>query len=183
MLPTYHFDCSWLSDYPEERESLFIQGGANLSMVNIRDMDCTEYKYILEALQQIDDIINDSNKGEVSLTVLEELIIENQIAKERDDLGFEKIETLNDYASALINHWFKMQTECYINWGELNEYKWISTICLNVLFPSIEKIGYYNIGKDNVDGLLLGYCICFSEYKIESFSLFSSIILALYKLS
>ena len=133
-------------------------------MVNITDMESIEYKYILRALKQIGDIMVWGSydpyhcKQEVSLNVqedLEELIIENQIAKERDDLGFEKFESLNDYASALIEHWFKMKTQCNINWDQLKEYKWISAVCLNILFPSIVTISYYNIGFDDVEGLLL----------------------------
>ncbi len=45
--PTYHFDCSWLSDFMAEKECLFIQGGANLSMVNITSMNHNSYEIIL----------------------------------------------------------------------------------------------------------------------------------------
>eukprot|EP01084_Bolivina_argentea_P320194 555525_1 len=55
----YYFSLSWLSDYPNENEHLFIQSESQLNMVNIVDVKSgLEYKPILDNLNNIENIFN-----------------------------------------------------------------------------------------------------------------------------
>mmetsp|Transcript_18274 Transcript_18274/g.28936 ORF Transcript_18274/g.28936 Transcript_18274/m.28936 type:complete len:389 (+) Transcript_18274:1-1167(+) len=155
---TFHFNCSWLSDFPSEKEHLFMQGGANLCMVNITDMDNTEYDVVLKALAAIDSILSRTDQRDHDHAMrninFAKAVVEHQIAKKTNDLNFRMLETLNEYGSALIDEWFETKSSCSIDWSQWKEYTWIEVRCLNILMHNLQTVWYNNVGAADVDQML-----------------------------
>eukprot|EP01084_Bolivina_argentea_P294097 505959_1 len=110
---TKYFAVSWLSNYPSERECLFIQNESTLQIVNIKDPQTgCNYGLIIDALEIIDQIVSDQfiETNHIRFAAGEKLItkiIHDRLSNEIDNEKYCKFNSLQSYARKLINRYFE----------------------------------------------------------------------------
>eukprot|EP01084_Bolivina_argentea_P211681 360032_1 len=164
-----YFAVSWLSDYGNESECLFIQNDSDdfqtLIICNIFDPNSSiEYAGILQTLFCIDFYINtnhpSSSMDEMPRTnniiSLMKVIIENQLSYTSEQ--FEPFKSLTQYAKNMCNVYFAKQKSITIDYIKCNvkcpfviqlffhsNYEWINMDIINSLFPNITSISIKNV--------------------------------------
>eukprot|EP01084_Bolivina_argentea_P302159 521507_1 len=154
----YYLSLTWLSDYPSEKEHLFIQSGRWLQMTNIIDVTTQEeYESILKATFIISRLLSPQKINEdvdQTTQVLVINIIYHYLAQKLPHkYASDKYEfkTLNEYARQIINTFFELKRECVeidcSYWLNKHKYmaeilfhedrRWIKMEELNALFPNI----------------------------------------------
>eukprot|EP01084_Bolivina_argentea_P170506 295447_1 len=145
---------AWCSDFPNEREHLFIQSGAGLKFVNITDVkndfdfDCIlEAIHILNSLDVIDEHYSD-RKGEIAARLI------------KQETDTETWDSLNIYAKKLFHLYCSEITFLQINWKEMeSKYSGIHQVLktekfnvidfglLGSLYPNLEEVyvSYMNL--------------------------------------
>eukprot|EP01084_Bolivina_argentea_P174214 301764_1 len=165
---TKYFDVAWLSDFPAEKECLFIQNtGLNkLEIKNIWDLkNDTEYCLILHALRYINLI---STWYKITIPINEHLeqivvaIIQHQLSFV--DATYKPFKSLSEYAKDMIFRFFQKNgffVQFYFevmkesNWSVLfdelchSEFDWIRLRRIIQLFPNNEIIRVKNITLNN----------------------------------
>eukprot|EP01083_Nonionella_stella_P098563 277204_1 len=122
-----YLDVSWLSDYTDESEHLFIQNDIPLNIVNIMDgATGSHYKLILKSLQIIDHICimsyTDKTKNNVFCAMISK-IFENQLSIYCGDRYKPWITLQNSqYGSKLINTYFCNKYAITINFMYSKDY-------------------------------------------------------------
>eukprot|EP01084_Bolivina_argentea_P095037 170864_1 len=151
---TKYFSVSWLSDYANESEYLFIQNEDVMKICNIIE-PATGYEFyvILKALNILDKITNDQlmdHEITNTIRVLISQIISHQLSN--NIISYQTMEQLHPYGKLLINTYCNNKTQVKINLYKQQEYSFlfdllVSSECksinvnwLNVLFPNLEWI-------------------------------------------
>eukprot|EP01084_Bolivina_argentea_P303099 523247_1 len=154
-----YFSVSWLSDYGNEFERLFIQNDHSFIVYNIIDPDSGfEYKHILMALQNIDVLIHSYIDADVrfagekkyakgnklnitnSIEALMELIISDRLSTFASK--YKPFTTLDTFSRSICNKYFENSDKCEIGM----DYTYIeksSPLVFGLLFD--EKLGWIKI--------------------------------------
>eukprot|EP01084_Bolivina_argentea_P196916 337541_1 len=152
------FSCSWLSDYGNEAEYLFIQGSSKLFCNNIYHLTTgLEFAVILDALQFICTIMDSSNevtriapnRDKEKIKLLARTILESQLSVKNSN--FQRFESLHTYAQKLIDTYFNNQLEQHIT-QEFFKSKTMDD--LMTLFPNVVKVRVSEIELNNVTGII-----------------------------
>eukprot|EP01084_Bolivina_argentea_P248808 416275_1 len=150
-----YLSVSWLSDYANESEYLFIQSSYGFRFNNImHPKSGTEYKIILDAIKIIQRLIN----GELLTDLAENMkiliikIIEEQLSHKIS--SYEPFYSLDDYSKNLINIYFHNVKTITLRGCMTNDYSWffnfitgserdwikLNAYIISILFPNIENI-------------------------------------------
>eukprot|EP01084_Bolivina_argentea_P279283 477447_1 len=100
------FDVSWLSDFSNEHEYLFIQNPGHLNINNIVDVKCNyNFDIIIESLQVIESITTSTTNGSVTPSKDIKLIIRKIVYDQLSTriLIYQRFFSLHNYARKLIN--------------------------------------------------------------------------------
>eukprot|EP01084_Bolivina_argentea_P311822 539803_1 len=157
---------SWLSDYGNEYENLFIQNEFRILIHDIMDpFTGHHYGSILNCLRIIDRITTgnvaiESNKDIYQVSdsnlLLIRALIENQLSQFLPLDGYKELKSLSKYGKNLVNEYFKRKRTISIGW-EMQQYPRLWNIfCtlnnnglgikqLNVLFPNCTEIAVNGI--------------------------------------
>eukprot|EP01083_Nonionella_stella_P173335 597651_1 len=147
-----YFDCGWLSNYPSERELLFIQNSYPLQMIDITiaEMEMSiSYHLILSAMHFIDKLMSSQQIDpdmycHASIGHLSSKIISHRLSL--------TMFSLTDYATTLINTYFDNKKSIKIEMRCLKQplYHYIMDVLLSfhllnvsqilMLFPNLEHI-------------------------------------------
>eukprot|EP01083_Nonionella_stella_P190345 704952_1 len=147
-----YFDCGWLSNYPSERELLFIQNSYPLQMIDITiaEMETSiSYHLILSAMHFIDKLMSSQQIDpdmycHASIGHLSSKIISHRLSL--------TMFSLTDYATTLINTYFDNKKSIKIEMRCLKQplYHYILDVLLSfhllnvshilMLFPNLEHI-------------------------------------------
>eukprot|EP01084_Bolivina_argentea_P288365 494918_1 len=149
-----YFSCSWLSDFGNEKEFLFIQDSGIFSMVDIIDAKIgVEYSIILYALDVISAIFNHTKSkltDDIPDTIqyLIQSIIHNEISYKQPSKY-----CLSEYAKTICHQFFHNKQRIAIHCSQnkekysfmLDEFydcnlKWIRVDLLCILFPNMTAI-------------------------------------------
>eukprot|EP01083_Nonionella_stella_P273009 926083_1 len=156
---------SWLSDFPGEREWLFVQSVSNLLIINILEIESGfEYKMIFTAMQIIHEVIrglfyserlqimNDSDMRRLISMILKDRVNAHIFEQYKPSL------TLSAFAQQMLNTLFLNQkTVCvhYWRWRKdaalfatlllHHDYEWIDLDSTCALFPNVSAINVSNI--------------------------------------
>eukprot|EP01084_Bolivina_argentea_P010940 20427_1 len=152
------FDVSWLSDYPSEKEYLFLQMNGflrtNIAITDIIDVEIgIRYSIILKALEGI------SNKNvDDYVSLLAKRLIQNQIVGLRD---YEPFESLSEYGHHICHTYFSKQKHIWLDCAESfirngfirnllfhYNYKCVDLNVLKLLYPNLEIIDIVGIEAD-----------------------------------
>eukprot|EP01084_Bolivina_argentea_P032233 59614_1 len=154
---------NWLSRYPSENESLFVQSIEAISIINIISASIgTEYENILKALQLITDLVSEepvSNIFDEDIIVLAAAILEHQLSKKLEQY---KPYKFDEYAEELIKIYFQNSIKrIFINriamFTMYKKYSSITTLCctsdllwidlkkLNIIFPGAIELSVSGI--------------------------------------
>eukprot|EP01084_Bolivina_argentea_P155811 271517_1 len=148
--PVKYFSCSWLSDYANEMEYLFLQlkyGG--LKFVNITHiMYSMDFHCILESLKIIDHFTNGACYNQHKLSTNAIRIIKNQLS--RHVQIYHGIKSLHPYAQKLINVFCHNKKMLNIDINYCCEYEWICIIDLMNIFPNVATITMINVNSDAI---------------------------------
>eukprot|EP01084_Bolivina_argentea_P104903 187813_1 len=152
-----YFSVSWLSDYANESEYLFVQCQYPLRIDNIMDITYGyEYNMILKALKITDDVLTGYDiEVSVSLSSLVIAMINHQLSCTLPQ-QFKPFNHLSEYAKQLINVYCENKTYVRINCINTHfssmfkavmhsEYQWIKLDLLNIIFPNMVSIDICNI--------------------------------------
>eukprot|EP01084_Bolivina_argentea_P256990 432865_1 len=147
---------SWVSDFPAEKEYLFIQNSAKCMYQNIIEVDSgIEYVQIIEvcrilvaALKGEFDLFKDADD---SMQALITTIIEDKLSAVTQT--YQPFQTLNKYAKHIIDSlfernnilifhfWrFKKYASCISKFFLCDGYEWINLAMIRTLFPNLELI-------------------------------------------
>eukprot|EP01084_Bolivina_argentea_P281968 482552_1 len=153
-----YFSVSWLSDYANESECLFIQNKRPLEINNIVDVEIgIEFDIILRALKLIENVTDGKYLGKMfiprPLAVLAIKIIHHQLSYKLSK--YKPFKSLNKYGKAICNTYCKNKTylllspnykidipllsELFFHSGN----KWIGIKEICMLFPNIKTISMY----------------------------------------
>eukprot|EP01084_Bolivina_argentea_P200249 342451_1 len=162
---TYYFSVSWLSDYGNENEYLFIQG-AHLYINNIVDTTSGyEFGSILNALQclnaytrpdfeypEIDTIQTDENIILQSMSLFVKIVSDRLVMHKSD--GFLK----GEYVKNICDTSFEYVTKIFVDYRYwkthysglfklfcFEKYEWVNISLLNALFKNLKEIHIKNI--------------------------------------
>eukprot|EP01084_Bolivina_argentea_P155676 271289_1 len=153
-----YFSLSWISDYPNELEHLFIQNQSPLHLINIQDCKLGyEYGLILKILGYINYCtIHKNTKNYLkcyvsqndTAQVLMKAIIDNQLS--RNFAKYQEFQSLSGYARKLIDDNLNMIYETHIHYNKYEiiwsaifyrtDYEWIQLDLLNCLLPKLELL-------------------------------------------
>eukprot|EP01084_Bolivina_argentea_P290321 498649_1 len=147
-----YFSCDWLSDFPSEKECLFIQEWEKLTINNIIDVKIAcEYKSILTAMEKIDRAFESAIHVEEiakDIQILVKAVINHQ-------LSVSTIKTLEKYGTNLIRTYFENRTRVTIWFDEIvnnkhiscaleiflhSTFKWVKLKEINLLYPKLKYI-------------------------------------------
>eukprot|EP01084_Bolivina_argentea_P284932 488471_1 len=154
-----HFPLAWISDYPSEQESLFIQNCCSLQINNIIEVKTgIEYVNILRALQIINKMMNrEKLLNRNSITKSEYLLIKQLISHQL----YHSFKSLSKYAESLINTYCKNTCSIEIDYDHNNYYlglidlffhsklNGIKMNLINALFPNISLITIVHVCKSS----------------------------------
>ena len=160
------FDCSWVSDYANEREFFYIGGFGQYMMINNITLFDTgiHLKNIMIALHEIEGIRNGSpslfidrhvsnNHQTIVIAIIEHMLHSSGFVQ------YDKFDSLHEYPSQLIHNTFKANWWVAMSWDDLNfngEHRihrgypylkhllcsekgnWIKFDVIHALYPNIE---------------------------------------------
>eukprot|EP01084_Bolivina_argentea_P178799 309044_1 len=158
------FNVSWLSDYANESEYLFIQNEAPLQVVNITNMQsATDYKVIIKSLQIIDLVVASTTncyKEEIT-EELRDLVVKicNHLLSLQYPFKYDAFQSLDKYAQDMISTHCKEKKEIFIDCENVifkkhlclqklllkPKYGGINFEDINLLFPNIQRIVINNV--------------------------------------
>eukprot|EP01084_Bolivina_argentea_P253001 424867_1 len=160
-----YFSVSWLSNYANEQEYLFIQNAefSGLNIENITDVNTgCEYNRILDALTVIDRMMmgrfDELDHVSNISHVLMKMIISHQISYEI--CTYKSFETLSEYGRKLCDTFFKNRQYVYIDYSQWkDEYSFlVDLLChaddidpvininaINILFPDMKHLALRNV--------------------------------------
>eukprot|EP01084_Bolivina_argentea_P291704 501361_1 len=147
-----YFSVSWLSDYANEAEQLFIQNYSVLKLYNIIGVQHGyEYNVVLAALKSINQIVScDDNDDDVDVITdlmgsLIKKIILHQLSYKR--LQYPKFASLSEYGRAMCSVYFNNKKDieiCYLNYKQKYSFlfeilfhshkEWVNIDLINILF-------------------------------------------------
>eukprot|EP01084_Bolivina_argentea_P058358 106591_1 len=134
-----YFPCSWLSDYPNEQECLFIQSKhSGLKFVNITSAKRgKDFDVIINALKLIDYMLSGNGMNKcIELEPLAIKILEHQLSVHVST--YPKINSMHYYAQTLINSYCKSKSEIKITSTEQTIYQLLFTQNLHFIFPNLK---------------------------------------------
>eukprot|EP01084_Bolivina_argentea_P236051 397023_1 len=160
-----YFSCDWLSDYPNEKEYLFIQNDYTLQVNNITDAQSGhQYETILNALKAVDvaTSTNSASRAEPDhiLDNLQKLISAIIYHKLSSVTEFPEFKSFDEYAIKMINRYCVDKTLFIMHYKKFElrysflknvffhtDFKWIRMDHITLLFPNIEEIcvSYANV--------------------------------------
>eukprot|EP01084_Bolivina_argentea_P272926 464810_1 len=168
-----YFKLAWLSDFPNEKEHLFIQNQGTLSIANITDARTgVEFDCILKAIRVLQEITSYVNRANftngldfgniLDITDNEAQfiagILSHQLSIKLPD-QWEPFKSLHEYGVQLFNLYCVNKTALGINFMNKKdwlffhgllfhteyEYEWIKLDLLKILFPSILEMRIENL--------------------------------------
>eukprot|EP01084_Bolivina_argentea_P291285 500608_1 len=165
-----YFSVSWLSDFGNEKEYLFVQNEnvRHLSIGNIIDArEGLEYNYILDVLIVINKIFTDKLDEKQIITnsmfQMIKALISNQLSKAIEE--YQSFNSLTEYGKKICNRFFQNAGRLCINYSKWKQkYKFLVEIlfyqkeeCINVkllnaLFPEMWTL---QLNEVNLCSLLL----------------------------
>eukprot|EP01083_Nonionella_stella_P008757 25314_1 len=161
---TRYFTVSWLSDFPAEAETLFVQNDGSLYVTNVVDVQLAlDYGILLQALKCIHstttlttDIYADFHVYWQDNHSLAKAIIVRQLSKTISK--FKSPAPLSDYATKICDMYFESIKSVHFDFVECkqkysffsdilfcNKYDWIDMDLTFALFPNIVNITIRNI--------------------------------------
>eukprot|EP01084_Bolivina_argentea_P001927 3564_1 len=173
-----YFSVSWLSDYGNENEHLFVQNQDYLRLGDIIDAtNGIEYKPILDALQQIDLIscafcdlkngIKDTWNEEICTKAHCNLLYEI-IAQKVTTLPRNQSIQFPEYALKLIEMHFKNQKTLYIEHRKYAAHKCDNCKKLHELFYDSEKVWFQLEMVLNLYSDIKRLKLNFNDYKVDT---------------
>eukprot|EP01084_Bolivina_argentea_P252771 424389_1 len=165
-----HFDCAWISDFPNEKEILFIQKAGEFSheleLLNIYDIGSdVEYANLLIAFKLIKGILNagidrfdkyESNHMTSSMYGLVQVIVENQLSNVIPK--YRKFKSLGQYGQQMCKGFFSELSHFLIDYEQWQlKYSsvaklfikpiidWIDICLVRVLMPNVWYIMIKNV--------------------------------------
>eukprot|EP01084_Bolivina_argentea_P043266 79719_1 len=142
------FSLSWLSDYSNEQEHLFIQNDWGLKINDIVDASTgCEYAQLINGLKDIHAVLKGlPSTGDSNCSLIKN-IVEHQLSHTMDE--FKPISTLNEYGNGLIDNFFKTTKILHVNYKHKIAHIFMHNAFMqpwiDVLFPNIELIRVENI--------------------------------------
>eukprot|EP01084_Bolivina_argentea_P098722 177419_1 len=159
-----YISAEWLSDFPKEKEYLFVQNIGRLGIYNIIDPNSGyEYKCVLEAAMLIYDIVHRAEqavfnyKGDSHESTIEplhafcEAILQNVLSKSMSE--YKALTSLSSFSQQILNTMFLQHNVINIHYWRVrgyysfiskyfvySEYEWVNLKILNSLFPNIQLI-------------------------------------------
>eukprot|EP01084_Bolivina_argentea_P268724 456531_1 len=170
---TKYFSVDWLSDYPNEKELLFVQNANKLQIENIIDsVTGCEYTVLLNALKLMDCIFAEDHfyihiENTHSILILK--ILTHQLFINMDSKQGQEFKSLNEYGNFLISVYFANKKRLTINYLILKvkymhlfelicykDYEWIKLDVLKAIFPNLKEIKVTNIElcSETMDNIL-----------------------------
>eukprot|EP01084_Bolivina_argentea_P293887 505572_1 len=149
------FPAAWLSDYPGEKEHLFLQCGCSLSVTNIVEVNSGyEYENILTAAHLIrrftDGCFSEIKEVDESMKMVIQRMFEGQLSKILSKYRLFKTTKL---AKHIIDARFVNSTDLEIHYWKLRKYlpgifeflvhtdhEWLNLHLINILFPNVSCI-------------------------------------------
>eukprot|EP01084_Bolivina_argentea_P241541 405456_1 len=168
-----YFSVAWLSDYPAERECVFIQNGQHfLCIQNIIDIEFgVEYENILCAIngiQQLTSISKFFKPVSDEIYNLMKIICYHQLSYTLFE--YKKFKSLCPYGKKLVKHYFEYKYEFVLDWfcqpkcTALNfllfsRFPWIKMDLLAKLFPNLREFGIVHVDLcDETMEYILNFC-------------------------
>eukprot|EP01084_Bolivina_argentea_P170686 295782_1 len=157
-----YFSLSWLSDYPNESECLFIDNQAPLQISNIINaLLGVEYNSIILPLKTMDTMLrgkrvdNFSNATCMLVACLFNYQLPSDMRAENSCQG----SLLDSYAKKIVNVYCNNKKQIVVDCEDINiqknsnlkqlfchqKYKWIKLNTINALFPNVENVVVRNV--------------------------------------
>eukprot|EP01084_Bolivina_argentea_P132463 233758_1 len=170
-----YFSCSWVSDYANEKESLFIQTRKSIKMLDIIDVkNGIQYSMILNALDIINSILDINggllnSVGDVSdsMVGLIQNIIHHQLSCKRPS-EYKSFRSLTEYGKQICNQYFEKKQAVKVDYLQckekysfvLDEFgysdtEWVKVDLIAILFPAMDfiRISDVNLCQFIVDNI------------------------------
>eukprot|EP01084_Bolivina_argentea_P296684 511000_1 len=132
------FSTSWVSDYPMEKEYLFLRNPGRLKIHNIYDaVSGTEYDKLIIAMTKIDELMRSTNWNVTTnddLTTLINDTIKHQLSVSIPTSQYNSFDSLDKYAGQMIDTYFKNQNYMHINYSKIHsEYSFLKWLFYDVV--------------------------------------------------
>eukprot|EP01084_Bolivina_argentea_P113445 202169_1 len=156
-----YFSCSWLSDYPNEREYLFVQCRGKLKIVNIINVKtCEEYASILSALDFIHNVFHQPFNFENKITTHQDELLVTKLFHDQLSIlknsCYKSFISLSGYGRHIVQTYWNKQTWLKMNYEKLceSQHRFLLELlgdnnCIKldliiVLFPNVNRITITN---------------------------------------
>eukprot|EP01083_Nonionella_stella_P065688 172304_1 len=155
-----YFNVTWLSDYANENECLFLQNKHELRINNITDCQSgKEHKTILSTLKTLDSILADDYYQDDAVIKERCALIPMVLAMIKNQLLSHNAKYLSAYAKRLVNVYFASKLKLNINYSVLQQSytelfelfclsmgkECINVILLCALFPNVIELNIKHI--------------------------------------
>eukprot|EP01084_Bolivina_argentea_P299125 515596_1 len=153
-----YFSVSWLSDFANEKEYLFVQNKHPLQIKTIIEpYNGCDYQLILKALTAIDDILLNCHISgsyehiDESVSALAMMLLQHQLSSKIQQ--YKALKSLNKLGSQMVDtfcqkretiqiqyHCFKKYFGSFVDLLFHSQFEWFNLELMNVLLPNIECI-------------------------------------------
>eukprot|EP01083_Nonionella_stella_P055353 146029_1 len=149
-----YFSCTWLSDFGNEHEHLFIQHSENIAIVNITDTRSgTHFMSILKAIHVLDFALHSTHVPHAMKKLVMALVHDRLSCKMQ---RFQSLDNLHPYARSLFNTFCdtkinisfdicEWQSKCWYLFDLFFNNKWINWDVLDIVYPNLSYIYVNNV--------------------------------------
>eukprot|EP01084_Bolivina_argentea_P271505 462025_1 len=190
-----YFEVSWLSNYGNEAEHLFIQSEHKILISNIIEpKENVEYVNIIKALTVIDQIVCEKHSVMTIPSFMKEIIIKilhHQLVINHNAMDqYKNFHSLTKYGKDMIDVFFKSKTSLNMNCHKIQkQYNFVADLLLNdschwvkfnllhTLFPHVQSIEIEDVNLDlTMSSILqhLQYGLSQLKYKITKITIIAN---------